>query len=391
MQSCPRTLKIVMLTTVRFHLAKGGTEKVMIDTANALVDRGHEVTIIFRDKNGSSPGFTLNDNVKLVNCNLADSPFWYSNFACEVRAFSLSKSERAKKKAILNLKSVAFRYREALTSCPADVYITYDPKLSAMLVSEFHVQQPIVTTFQFDPEHIIKRYYFEAVKSLIGRAGPIQVLLPHFKNRILSVIPGSQCVVIPNAVPQIEKKANLDTPLILNIGRVMPLKNQELIARAMVIVHQKYPEWKAKIVGEADVNNKYTLKIQKILSDNNLNNVVFFAGASDNIADELLSSSIFVFPSISEGFGLALAEAMSAGLPCVGLKSCSAVSHLIQHGKNGLLTENTPESLADAIIRLIKDNELRLRLGQQAKEDMKKFSPSQIWDQWENLLYALKN
>lgn len=50
-------MKIAMLTTIRFHQSKGGAEKVMIDMANAMVERGHSVSIIYRDKSGDDPGF----------------------------------------------------------------------------------------------------------------------------------------------------------------------------------------------------------------------------------------------------------------------------------------------------------------------------------------------
>ena len=382
-------LKIVMLTTVRFHLAKGGTEKVMIETANALTQKGHHVTIIFRDKAGSTPGFPLDSKVKLVNCADVKTSFWLTSAICDVRSFSFSKRVRDNKKAFLNLKTIAYRFHDAVTLNPADVYITYDPKLSAMLVREFNVKQPVVTTFQFDPNHIIRRYNLESIKDLIAQAGPLQVLLPQFVQTIQSVLPQAKCVVIPNAVAQIQQKAKLTSPYILNIGRVMPLKNQVLLVQAMGIVNRQYPNWKVKIVGETQVNEEYTKQIKKIIHENNLQNIVELAGPSDDVEKEFLSSSIFVFSSISEGFGLALAEAMSCGLPCIGLRTCSAVSSLIKDGVNGLLCENTPESLAEAIIRLIQDKDLRMRLSQQARTDVRAYDPSTVWNKWEEFLYSL--
>lgn len=384
-----KKLKIVMLTTVRLHLAKGGTEKVMIETASALSQKGHQVTIIFRDKAGSTPGFSLDSRVKLVNCASVKTPFWLKSAICDLRSFSFSKKVRNSKKALLNLKTIAYRFGQAIRCNPADIYITYDPKLSAMLVKEFNVKQPVVTTFQFDPNHIIRRYNFEAIKDLIAKAGPLQVLLPQFRQTILSVLPGAKCVVIPNAVAQMQQKSELTSSYILNIGRVMPLKNQTLLVQAMGIVNQRYPNWRVKIVGETHVNQQYTNHLKKIINENNLQNIIELVGPSNDVEKEFLSSSIFVFSSISEGFGLALAEAMSAGLPCIGLKACSAVSCLIKDGVNGLLCENTPESLAETIVKLIQDKDLRIRLGKRAKEDMRLYEPSTVWNKWEDFLYSL--
>ena len=348
-------LNIVMLTTVRLHQSKGGTEKVMIDTANAMVERGHNVTIIFRDKNGSVPSFQLSEKVRLVNCIAAKTPIWYTGAVCDLRSVSFSKEEKNRKKALLNLKTVACRYRQAIESYPADIYLTYDPKLSAMLVREFNVKQPVISTLQFDPSHIIKRYYFQAIKSLIAQAGPIQVLTPEFEKTIHSAIPEAKCVSIPNVVFPVENQALLDNPVIVNVGRVMPLKNQELIIRAMAILRHKFPDWTFKIFGECDVDAECSTALKNLVKSEKLDDVVSFSGVSNNIERELLSSSIFAFPSTSEGFSLALTEAMAAGLPCVGLKDCAGVAYLIKDGVNGLLCENTPESLAGSLERLISD------------------------------------
>lgn len=384
-----RPLKIVMLTTVRFHHSKGGTEKVMIETANAFVNRGHEVTIIFRDKDGSSPGFSLDKKVKLVNCSGVKTPIWYSSLINDLRSVSLTKEATKRKKTLLNLKTVAHRYREAINNTAADIYITYDPKMSALLVKEFNINKPIITTFQFAPEHIIKRYYFETLKDLIGQAGPIQVLLPEFVNTIHSVIPNANCVAIPNAVNPVAEKAELREPTVINVGRVTVLKNQELIVSAFKLIHKQFPNWKVKIIGEYDVDVDYYLRLKKSIKENELENVVEFCGPSDDVKKELLKASIFVFPSTSEGFGLALTEAMAVGLPSIGLKSCVAVSHLINDTVNGLLCENSPQSLAQALTKLITDQDLRNNLGKKAREDVQNFSSNKIWDRWEELLYSL--
>lgn len=384
-----RRLNIVMLTTVRFHQSKGGTEKVMIETANAMVKRGHKVTIIFRDKNGSKPGFELDSTVNLLNCASVKTPFLYQRAICDLRAFSFSRRVRNQKATLLNLRTVAFRYMEAIHSTPADIYITYDPKLSAMLVSEFAVQQPVITTMQFDPSHIIRRYYFDAIKDLIVRAGPIQVLTPAFIQTIRSVLPASKCISIPNVVKPIAEEASLESPVILNVGRVMSLKNQELIIEAFGMLSKKYPTWKVKIFGETNVDTTYTKKVRTAIEKAKLEKVVEIGEVSNNIEKELLSASIFAFPSTSEGFSLALTEAMSAGLPCIGLKSCPGVSYLIKNGENGLLCDNTPESLASCIEKLILNKELRKKLGKAARSAMRQYAPERIWDLWEKLLFSL--
>ena len=105
----------------------------------------------------------------------------------------------------------------------------------------------------------------------------------------------------------------------------------------------------------------------------------------------LNDASIFAFPSLFEGFGLALGEAMSKGLPSVGCLDCSAVNDLITNEKNGLLVNPTPREFADALLRLMDDYDLRVKLGTQARKDISKYSPEKIWSTWHDLIEEVTN
>ena len=82
---------------------------------------------------------------------------------------------------------------------------------------------------------------------------------------------------------------------------------------------------------------------------------------------------------------------MSAGLPCIGLKQCSGINHLIKHMENGILCENNPVDFANAIIKLIGSKELRQQLGTQARTDVQQYSPEMIWTRWEKFFFSLVN
>ena len=109
-------------------------------------------------------------------------------------------------------------------------------------------------------------------------------------------------------------------------------------------------------------------------------------GTTSNVEPVLQSASIFAFPSRSEGFGLALAEAFSAGLPAVGCKDCMGVNSLIHDGANGFLTDSTPKAFASGLARLMENEELRKKFGNVGREEMKLYSAEQVWSSWEKLL-----
>lgn len=118
---------------------------------------------------------------------------------------------------------------------------------------------------------------------------------------------------------------------------------------------------------------------------------ISFCGTTKEIRKCLAQSDIFAFPSASEGFGLALTEAMAMGLPSIGYRSCSAVNELIKNGENGFLCEDGIDDFAAKLEILIKNQELRIQMGAKAHEDMKEYAPNKIWDMWEKLICKYMN
>ena len=112
-------------------------------------------------------------------------------------------------------------------------------------------------------------------------------------------------------------------------------------------------------------------------------------GKTQKIGDVYGRSDIFAIASKSEGFPQGLAEAMSAGLPAVGLKICGGTNELIQDGKTGFLTDNTVKSFADGLEKLICDAGLRARMGKEAHQFTLNYRPEKMWDIWEQLLASL--
>jgi glycosyltransferase involved in cell wall biosynthesis len=94
-----------------------------------------------------------------------------------------------------------------------------------------------------------------------------------------------------------------------------------------------------------------------------------FRGVVPNgqLPDLLNEAEVFVLPSRYEGCPKALLEAMACGLPVVGTNA-PGIREIIQHGINGLLCEPRADLLASAVEELLRDEELRKRLGSQARQ-----------------------
>ena len=130
----------------------------------------------------------------------------------------------------------------------------------------------------------------------------------------------------------------------------------------------------------------YYKELQMLIRKHSLGNQVFLKGTTDNVPVVLKDGDIFAITSAYEGFGLSLGEAMSMGLPAVGYRSCSSVNELIQDGENGYLCEEGSEDFAEKLSKLMKNQDLRIAMGKQARVSMESYAPEKIWGLWEILL-----
>jgi glycosyltransferase involved in cell wall biosynthesis len=97
---------------------------------------------------------------------------------------------------------------------------------------------------------------------------------------------------------------------------------------------------------------------------------IYFLGRvpKNDLVYAYLSADIFVFPSLRKGLPLSVLEAMACGLPVVGF-DVPGMNDVIVNGENGLLVPaRDPKALANAVLALLNDEDLRRELGQKARK-----------------------
>lgn len=155
-----------------------------------------------------------------------------------------------------------------------------------------------------------------------------------------------------------------DAPLAGIVARLSDVKGHIYLIRAMLQVIKTFPAARLLIIGRGKM--KDTL-IKEAASLGIAGNVLFIPEARGT-KDALSAMDVFVMPSLQEGLGLALMEAMAQGLAVIG-SSVGGIKTLIQDEVNGLLVEPADvEGLARAIARLLKDSKLRSELGANARK-----------------------
>jgi phosphatidylinositol alpha-1,6-mannosyltransferase len=190
----------------------------------------------------------------------------------------------------------------------------------------------------------------------------------------ISIIPGGvdQNFLSNKSNPQAlkEKLKIKDEKVLLTLARLDPRKGQDTVLEALPQIIPHVPKIKYIIAGTGND----LARLQKIVAQQKLNDYVIFAGfvPEDQLTDYYDLCDIFVMPSkqddqMVEGFGLSFLEANARGKPVIGGRH-GGVTDAIIDGETGLLVNpDNQTELADAIIKLSKNEPLARRLGENGK------------------------
>jgi glycosyltransferase involved in cell wall biosynthesis len=161
-----------------------------------------------------------------------------------------------------------------------------------------------------------------------------------------------------------QKLASPDDFLIGIIARLSDVKGHTYLIQAMPEVIKNFPNAKLLIIGQGKMKEALIKEVGVL----GLKDRVLFIPEVKNTKELLSAMDIFVMPSLQEGLGLALMEAMAQGVAVVG-SAVGGIKTLIQDKVNGLLVAPADApALALAIIALLNDSELRRNLGSRARE-----------------------
>jgi glycosyltransferase involved in cell wall biosynthesis len=159
-------------------------------------------------------------------------------------------------------------------------------------------------------------------------------------------------------------------------GRFDPHKRVSTLIRAWQIVVRKKPDARLLLIGES--GTEFPM-VKRLVDDFGLSSNVVFAGFFNDrrvLADKVRSARVFVFPSVQEGFGLVIAEAMAAGLPCV-LSDVEPLREVF--GEAAILVRaDEPSAFADAILGLLLDEGKRLEYSARSESLAQSFSWSTV-------------
>ena len=249
---------------------------------------------------------------------------------------------------------------------------------------------PLITAVRQDP----KSYYNSVADKIL-----IPLLYPLSTGSVFQTEEQMQCfpkslqkraTVILNPIN--DKYLNIPKPkerekVVVQSGRLVEFKNQAMLLRAFVKVHEKHPDYSLKIYG-GDSFDGTKQKLEAIITEYQAYDYMKLMGPSDSLEKELPKASVYAFSSDYEGMPNALLEAMVLGMPVVATDCpCGGPRTVMVHEENGLLIPVGDEkAMTESINRLIEDRDFAERLGENARKISKKIERTAVLSMWKDYI-----
>lgn len=374
------------------HLTQSsGMERVLCIKANYLADvLGYNITIITYRQNGASIFFSFSPKIKMVHLDIPDP------------TFSLSQYGFFEKRKIYKnfIKTYEKKVEQFLLNNPQDICISlflgaeykflHKIKDKSKKILEFHFNFNVgplrILESKWNIKNLKLKYERTLLKKKLNLYDKFITLTEEDEQIWKKYLNNTHTIHNPITITPIEKPL-LKNKQVLAVGRLTPQKGFDYLINAWKIVNRKHPDWHLNIYGEGELKDSLTNQIQNL----SLNNHITLHPVTKNIEKIYNDNSIFVLSSRHEGFVLVLIEAMASGLPCVAF-DCDGPKQMIDNGKNGFLTNvGNIEQMAEYIIQLIEDENLRHLFSKEAVKTAQKYNLDNIMKQWENLFISLKN
>lgn len=354
-------MKIVFLSYLHGF---GGAEKQNVMLANAMAEKGHDVTLISISADNNC--YQLNNKVKYEY--LPDRK--------------------------TNVLRIATRYadiRNRLKEIKPDITINFWFQSAYMTAfMKKSITGKVIYSERGDPGD----------KEYSGALGVIRkIALPRIDGFVFqskgaqsyfNASVQSRSTIIPNPVfvnaeeyPAVKTRRKA----IVTVGRLHPQKNQKLLINAFKQIADKLPEYTLEIYGDGELKEE----LQKLIDGLNLSDRVFLMGTSKEIHKLIYDAALFVLSSDYEGLPNTLIEAMALGIPSIST-DCrpGGARQIIDDTVNGIIVErNNVEKLAEAMQILLTEPEIGSRFSASSRKKMIMYKPKTIYSQWEKFFKTI--
>lgn len=322
-------------------LGSGGAERVLSSLANDWSVRKNcivEIVVLMKGEDF----YQINENIKIHRLDYDSKK--------SIKIFSLLK-------LILNLRSL-------IISIKPDICFSFIRQSNILtLLASKGLNCKVVISERDSPKTPISNIYTYLRKKLYPLCDGLIVQTQCYKEFVTQHIGKINQKVIPNPVRNISTNNIIRENIVISVGRLIPIKGHEYLLRAFSKCRNK-GGWQLVILGDGILKDQLSEQAKQL----GIQNQVKLIGATRQVDQWLAKSSIFAFTSVSEGFPNALAEGMSASLPCVSFNCITGPKDLIKNEKNGYLVEvGDVDNFSKKLDMLMQSEDLRQEIGKNAK------------------------
>lgn len=270
--------------------------------------------------------------------------------------------------------SAAWRLSRAIKSARPDVVHAHDPHAVAMAalalsMSSEGKRAPLVASRRVDfhlKKSALSRWKYDQVDLFICASEAIRRMLIADgidERRTTTVHEGIDLARVA-AAPETALHEQLFLPhgslIVGNVAALVPHKGQKHLIEAAALVVRQVPDARFVIAGEGELRESLEHQIKHL----GLERHVKLAGFRPDILSLHKAFDLFVMSSVTEGLGTSLLDAMACGKPIVAT-TAGGIPEVVEDGKTGFLVPpRDHQAMADAIVRLLKDEALRRRMGE---------------------------
>lgn len=360
------------MKTIAFHLnclVQGGAERVVSNLANQFAAEGYKVYIAteWYDKDE----FKLDERVTRVHVGLREGD---------------EKKNRVTK-FLLRVKYL----KEFVKEYHPDVLIAFAHRANyRALMAAGNSDVPVVISVRTDPtghydhfsDRVQQKWLFpKAAGCVFQTTGQKEFFKPYLQDNSTIILNPVNPKYFGVERPEVPDK------VVMHHARLIDFKNQPMLCKAFVRVHDKHPDYVLKIYGPDSKDGTKEI-LEKIIADNHAEDYILLMGGSDELEKEVPKGEVYAFTSDWEGLPNSLLEAMAMGMPCVATDCpCGGPRTVMRDGENGLLIPiKNEDALVEGLCRLIEDKELAKRLGKEAAKIEEITNSEAVFIQWRDYL-----
>lgn len=350
-------------------LAKGGAERVLVNLAEYFVSKDYEVTILTKCKDKEE--YAISDGIHRIPYDLSE--------------------EEAKVNRINKFGVRIKKLRKIFSEEKPDVIVSFLGKnnfLSVMAAKKLNI--PVVVSVRATPSEEYKNLLMRIMVNPIFRKAAGVVLQTNDARDFFKKDVAKKAVVLPNSIhPDFLKGlyAGEKDNTIITVGRLDDNKNQLMLIDAFIKIANEFPETSLILYGDGPKRKEW----EELVNQSGYGERIAFTGRISNVNERIHKDKIFVLPSRTEGMPNALIEAMALGLACVSTDCpCGGPKELLGNNENGLLVPvDNVDAMADALRKLLQNEELIKTYGEKAYAKAKELHPDKVNRMWEEYLVGI--